>query len=143
MPAAALTPRVRIMVIRDGVRESKIEAGVFHLKGVRQALTAHDFPFVPSRLWLFVLLSSPRAGEFPGYVRVVNDQTDRVIFHGHLEPRPHFGIDSRLWAVRYPLRCKFPEQGSYTMQVWFFQEHGSDVLKGEMPFTVATESIEQ
>ena len=29
------------------------------------------------------------------------------------------------------------------MQVWFFQEHGSDVLKGEMPFTVATESIEQ
>jgi hypothetical protein len=40
MAAAALTPRVRIMAICDGVRESKTEAGVFHLKGVRQWMIA-------------------------------------------------------------------------------------------------------
>jgi hypothetical protein len=142
MSVAALTPRVRIMAICDGVRESKVEAGVFHLKGVRQAMTARGFPFVPSRLWLFVFLSSPRGGEFPGYVRVVNERTDRVVFHGHLEPRPRFGVDGGSWAIRYPIRCSFPEQGNYSVQVWFFQERGSDVLKGEMPFAVAAESIE-
>ena len=75
MAAVALMPRVRIMAICDGVRESKIEAGVFNLKGVRQGITADAFPFTPSRLWLFLLLSSPRPGVFPGYVRVVNEQT--------------------------------------------------------------------
>ena len=45
MAAASLTPRVRIMAICDGVRESKIEAGVYHLKGVRQSITADAFPF--------------------------------------------------------------------------------------------------
>ena len=117
MSTSALTPRVRIMTICDGVRESKAEAGVFHLKGVRQAMTAQSFPIVPSRLWLFVLLSSPRAGEFPGYVRVVDERTDRVVFHGHLEPRRRFGSDGGLWAIRYPIRCKFPEQGNYCVQV--------------------------
>ena len=142
MSATALTPRVRILAICDGVRESSTEAGVFHLKGVRQARIVPAFPFVPSRLWLFVLLSSPRAGDFLGYVRVVNERTDRVVFHGHLKPRPQFGTDGGLWAIRYPIRCKVPEQGNYNVQVWFFQEHGSDVLKGEMPFAVATESSE-
>ena len=142
MAAAALTPRVRIMAICDGVRESKTEAGVFHLKGVRQAMTAQAFPFVPWRLWLFVLLSSPRAGEFPGYVRVVNDRTDRVVFHGHLVPCPRFGSNGGLWPIRYPIRCRFPEEGNYSVQVWFFQAQGSDVLKGEMPFAVALEEIE-
>ena len=141
MAAAALTPRVRIMAICDGVRESKIEAGVYHLKGVRQAITAHAFPFAPIRLWLFVLLSNPRGGEFPGYVRVVSDSTDRVVFHGHLEPRPSFAADGGLWAIFYPVRAKFPQAGSYRVQVWFFQEQGSDVLKGEMPFVVAMEDF--
>jgi hypothetical protein len=60
MAAAALTPRVRMMAICERVRESKIEAGVFDLKGVRQAIMAHAFPFVPGRLWLF------RRGAFHG-----------------------------------------------------------------------------
>ena len=57
MAAAALTPRVRIMLICDRVRESKIEAGVFDLLGVRQGMTTDVFPFSPSRLWLFMHLS--------------------------------------------------------------------------------------
>jgi hypothetical protein len=106
MAAAVLTPRVRIMAICDGVRESKIEADVFHLKGVRQGLTADVLPFVPDRLWLFLLLSNPRAGEFPGYVVVVNERTEKTVFyeslaslHGIL-PCPRFveGID-RFGAV--------------------------------------------
>jgi hypothetical protein len=69
-------------------------------------------------------------------------RTDRIAFHGHLEPRPRFGIDGGLWAIRYPIRCKFPVQGTYSVQVWFFQEQRGDVLKGEAPFAVAAEGIE-
>lgn len=138
MAAAALTPRVRLMAICDGVRESKTEAGVFDLRGVRQAITTNAFPCVPQRLWLFLVLTSLRVGEFPGYVRVVHDRTDKAVFFGHLT-RPTFGPGGGLLASAARLRCSFPEPGSYTVQVWFFQMHGSDVLKGETPFTVETE----
>jgi hypothetical protein len=136
MAAAALLPRVRMMAICDGVRESKTEAGVFHLKGVRQGIAAQAFPFIPSRLWLFLLLSSPRPGTFPGYVRVVNDRTEKIIFYAHLEPRPTFEGDNDLLPAISRMKCSFPEEGRYTIEVWFFQEQGSDVLKGEMPFFV-------
>src|SRR5713226_2406186 len=108
MAAAALTPRVRIMAICDGVREGKTEAGVFHLKGVRQGLTADAFPFVPERLWLFLVLSSPRAGEFPGYLVVVNDRTEKIVFYSHFQPRPMFVDDGGLFAWCGPIRCRFP-----------------------------------
>ena len=65
MVAAALTTRVRLMAVCDGVRESKTEAGVYHLKGVRQGVSANTFPFVPVRLWLFLVLSSLRPGCIP------------------------------------------------------------------------------
>jgi len=136
MAAVALMPRVRMMAICDGVRESKIEPGVFHLKGVRQGITAEAFPFTPSRLWLFLLLSSPRPGVFPGYVRVLNDKTEKIIFYAHLEPPPTFEEDEPYWATRVPIRCSFPEEGRYTVEVWFFQKQGTDVLKGEHPFFV-------
>jgi hypothetical protein len=136
MAAAAITPRIRLMAICDGVRESRTEAGVFHLRGVRQEIVANRIPFDPSRLWLFLLLSSPRPGKFPGYVRVVNDRTDKAIFYGKMTPAPTFGREEKLQAKFMPIRCLFPEEGSYTVQLWFFQEQGSDVLKGEMPFCV-------
>jgi hypothetical protein len=139
MAAAALTPRVRMMAICDGVRESKFEAGVFHLKGVRQRIAADPFPFVPARLWLFLLFSNPRAGEFPCHVRVVHDRTERIVFYMHLEPRPTFGVDGGLFAWYGAIRCRFPEEGQTTVQVWFFQEQSIDVLKAEMPFYLATE----
>ncbi len=139
MAAAALTPRVRMMAICDGVRASKTEVDVFHLNGVRQGLIADAFPFIPERLWLFLVLSSPRAGEFPGYVVVVNDRTEKIVLYSHVEPKPNFVEGGGLFAWRGPIRCRFPEEGQYTVQVWFFQEQGSDVLKGEMPFYVARE----
>jgi hypothetical protein len=137
MAAAALTPRVRMMAICDGVRESKTEVDVFHLKGVRQEIMADAFPFVPRRLWLFFVLSSPRAGEFPGYLCVVNEQTDKVVLYGHIEPRPIFDADGRTLFRSAQIACSFPQEGWYTVQVWFFQQEGTDVLKGETPFYVA------
>jgi hypothetical protein len=138
MTAAVLTPRVRIMVVCDGVRESKTEIGVFDLKRVRQTIRNNEFPFIPSRLWLYLLLSSPRAGEHPGYV-VVNDSSDKKIFYGHLLPPPTFQANIEFRAYRVRLRCSFPEPGRYIIQVWFFQEQGSDVVKGEFPFDVLQE----
>lgn len=127
------------MAICDGVRASKIEADVFHLKGVRQSVTANAFPFVPARLWLFLVISSPRAGEFPGYLKIVNDRTDKAVLYGHIDPRPIFGVESGTLFRSAEITCVFPEEGWYTVQVWFFQEEGSDVLKGEMPFYIAFE----
>jgi len=127
------------MAICDRVRESRTEGGVFHLRGVRQQVVAKEFPFIPFRLWLFLVLSSPRPGTFPGYVRVIDDRTDKAIFFGKLTLVPTFGDDEKVQANYMPIRCSFPEEASYTVQVWFFQEHGPDVLKGEMPFSVIWE----
>jgi hypothetical protein len=135
MAAAVLTPRVRIMAVCDGVRESTTEAGVFHLKGVRQGLIANSFP-VGSRLWLFLVLSSPRAGEYPGYVRVINNSSEKTIFYGKLAPRPTFEANDEFLPALARIKCSFPEAGRYTIQVWFFQAQGNDVLKGELPFSI-------
>jgi hypothetical protein len=139
MAAAALTPRIRLMAICDRVRESRTEAGVYDLRGLRQEIAAKGFPFVPLQLWLFLLLSSPRPGIFSCYVRVVNERTDKAIFFRQLTPTPAFGINDKMLARRTRIRCSFPEKGRYTVQVWFFQEQGSDVLKGEMPCSVVSE----
>ncbi len=65
MAAAALTPRVRLATICDRARESLTEAGVYHLRGVRQMIVAQALPFAAYRLWLFLVLSSPRPGTVP------------------------------------------------------------------------------
>jgi hypothetical protein len=139
MSAAALMPRIRLMAICDGVRESKTEAGVYHLKGLRQRIIAPAFPFAPARLWLFLVFSSIRTGEFPGYVLVIDDRTDKTIFFGNLTPPPTFeaGVETVVNEMR--LKCSFSQPGRYTVQVWFFQEQGRDVLKGELTFTVSPE----
>jgi hypothetical protein len=139
MAAAALTPRVRLMPVCDRVRESNTEAGVYHLRGVRHRIGVPVFPFVAVRLWVFLVLSSHRPGTYPGYIRVIDDETDKAIFFAHLAPHPRFeGNDQTLAAVAR-LRCSFPQAGRYTIQIWFYQERGSDVLKGELPFSVAKE----
>jgi hypothetical protein len=141
MVAAALVPRVRIMAVCDRVRESKTEAGVFDLKGVRQEITANAFPFVPARLWLFLVLASHRPGAYPGYVRVIDEGTDKTIFYGKTAPTPAFKDDKDFLAGRLQLRCSFPSAGRYTVQVWFFQQHGSDVLKGELPLSLVMDGV--
>jgi hypothetical protein len=141
--AAALTPRVRLMVICDKIRASKTEADVFDLKGVRQSLTTNVVPFFPRDLWLFVLLSSPRYGRFPGYVCVVNENNDKTIYFAHFNPTPVFDAGRGVMPVRMRMRCSFPEAGKYTVQIWFFQETESDVLKGEFPFEIVVEDVVQ
>jgi len=139
MAAAVLTPRVRLMAICDGVRESKAEAGVYHLRGVRQRIMAQALPFVAFRLWFFLVLSSHRPGEYPGYIRVIDDETDKAIFYAKLAPNPLFEGNDQTLAAFARLRCSFPHAGRYTIQLWFYQDQGSDVLKGELPFSVANE----
>ena len=139
MAAAALAPRVRLATVCDRVRESLTEAGVYHLRGVRQRIAATAFPFVASRLWLFLVLSSPRPRTYPGYIRVIDAGTDRAIFFAHLAPHPRFEANEDVLAAAARLRCSFPHAGRYTVQVWFYQEQGSDVLKAELPFSVAEE----
>jgi hypothetical protein len=137
MSAAALTPRVRMMTVCDGVRESKIEAGVFHLKGVRQGITVPSLPHRPARLFLFVLLTNPRGGEFPCYFRIVNERTDKAISFDYIEPRPRFGPDGGRWTCYAQIQCTFVETGAYRVELCFFRESGSDTLKGEIPFIVS------
>lgn len=139
MPAAALTPRIRLMAVCDGVRESKKEDGVFHVKGLRQRIEAQVFPFAPASLWLLLVFSSPRSGVFPGYVLVVDDRTDKTIFYGKLAPSPNFGTNVEILSNIMQLKCSFPQPGRYMVQTWFFQKQGRDVLKGELPFFVFQE----
>jgi hypothetical protein len=40
-------------------------------------------------------------------------------------------------AMRPRLKCSFPEAGRYVVEVCFFQEQGSDVVKGELPLVLA------
>jgi hypothetical protein len=141
MAGVALTPRVRIMAVCDKVRESRSEPGVFDLRGVRQGIQAAAFPFVPRRLSLFLLLSSPRAGAYPGYLRVVNDRTDKAVFYSHLSPTPSFRDNVEFLALSPRIKCSFAEPDRYTVQVCFFQEHGSDVIKGELPFLLVQDGV--
>ena len=83
-------------------------------------------------------MSSARAGEFPCYARIVNERTGKAIFFNYVHPSPTFALDGGLFHGRARIRCAFPEAGIYTVQIWFFQEHGNDIIKGEMPFVVKT-----
>jgi hypothetical protein len=139
MAAAVLTPRVRLMMVCDGVRESRTEAGVYHIKGMRQGIMASAFPFAPSRLRLLLLFSCTRPGVFPRYVLVVDDQSDKAVFYGKLTPPPAFEADDETLVNVMRLKCSFARPSRYTMQLWFFQEQGPDVLKGEIPLTVSQE----
>jgi hypothetical protein len=123
------------MAVCDAVRESKIEPGVFDLKRVRQEIVADVFPFAPSRLWLFVVLSCPRPGAYPGAVMVESDSTERTIFYAKLLPVPTFDEGSDFLSLRVRLRCSFPAAGGYSVRIAFYQEQGIDVVKEKCPST--------
>ena len=85
MAAAALTPRVRIMAVCDGVQESKTESGVFHLRGVRQKLmTKSLFP--------------KGAGRVPPRLRQPWHTGTTCVCHGCLSRGPLCGTDSETVA---------------------------------------------
>jgi hypothetical protein len=112
MPAA-LTPRVRILVVCDGIRASRVEDAVFHVRGARGHVRTDSFP-LRRRLRLFLVLSSSRRGRFPGYVKVINDQTARAVFYGQIEPAPMFHEGSDFLPLDLPitllLMAQLPEE---------------------------------
>ena len=133
--SAALTPRVRTLVVCDGIRASKSQESVFHLRGARAHLIADEFPF-RRRLELFLILSSPRPGRFPSYLKVIEDQSDQAVFYGQVQPSPSFLDAGDLLVMGVPVQVRFPRAGRYTLQIWFFQETAADVLKMEQPLYV-------
>jgi hypothetical protein len=86
MAVAAVTPRVRAIVICDDVTASLTEEGVFTLEGVRQHLEAASFPW-RAVLSVFLLLSSPRKGNYAGKILIVNERNDRPIRYVKFWPR--------------------------------------------------------
>jgi len=133
MAVAAVTPRVRTIVICDDVVASSTEEGVFTLEGVRQHLTAASFPW-RAALSVFLLLSSPRKGKYPGKVLVVNERNDRTI--RYVKFVATFQEENELLPLAIALGdCVFPEAGPYSFQV-YFSARGDEALKGEQPFTV-------
>src|SRR5438067_778145 len=123
MAVAAVTPRVRTIVICDDVSPSLTETGVFTLEGVRLHLEASTFPY-RAALNLFLLLSSPRNGKPIRYVKFLAT----------------FDEDNELLPLYVEIgNCLFPEPGPYSFEVYFSARRGGDALKGEHPFTVLSQ----
>ncbi len=134
MAVAAVTPRVRTIVICDDAVASPIEAGVFTLEGVRQHLGAASFPCRVT-LSVFLLLSSARKGRYAGKVLIVNERNDRPIRYAKFDAT--FREDNELMPLNVPIEdCIFPEAGAYNFEVYFSARDGGEALKGEHPFTV-------
>jgi hypothetical protein len=70
---------------------------------------------------------------------VIDEMTDKAVFFAHLNPHPRFEAGTDILAVAARMRCSFLHAGRYTVQVWFNQEQGSDVLKAEVPLAVINE----
>jgi hypothetical protein len=134
MAVAAVTPRVRTIVICDDVSPSLTEIGVFTLEGVRLHLEAPAFPH-RAALSLFLLLSCPRNGTYSGKILVVNDQNDKPICY--VKFLAIFRENNELLPLYVEIgNCIFPEPGPYRFEVYFSARGGADALKGEHPFTV-------
>jgi hypothetical protein len=133
MAVAAVTPRVRTIVICDDVSASLTENGVFTLEGVRLQLEAASFPR-HAALRLFLLLSSPRKGRYSGKILVINERSDRPI--RYVKFLATFQEDNELLPLYVDVGdCVFPEAGSYNFEI-YFSARGGEALKGEHPFTV-------
>lgn len=134
MTVAALTPRVRTIVICDAVSASRTEERVFTLKGVRQYLVAESFP-LRAELRVYLLLSSPRKGRYPGRVLLVNERNERVIRYEKF--LAEFEEDNDLLPGYVNMsECVFPEAGQYRFEIHLTAQDGGEALKGEHSFTV-------
>ena len=134
MAVAAVTPRVRTIIICDDVSASLTETGVFTLEGVRLHLEASFFPH-RAALNLFLLLSCPRKGRYAGKILVVNERNDKPV--RYVKFVVTFQEDNELLPLHVEVgNCVFPEAGPYSFEVYFSARSGGDALKGEHPFTV-------
>jgi hypothetical protein len=119
MAVAAVTPRVRTVVICDDVAPSPTEHGVFTLEGVRQHLNAARFPW-RAALSLCLLLSSPRKDKYSGKVLIVNERNDRRIRYAKFLAT--FQEDNELLPLYVEVGdCVFPEAGHYNFEIYFFR----------------------
>ncbi len=133
MATAALTPRVRTLVICDDVAASLTEDRVFTLEGVRFEFVASHFPFRAS-VFVFLALSSSRKGIFPGEILLVNEQSEKVL--RYVKFVAEFSGDNQLMPCALDLGdCFFPNGGLYRLEV-YFSVQGANALKGEHPLTI-------
>jgi hypothetical protein len=134
MAVAAVTPRVRTIVICDDISASITENGVFTLEGVRLHLEAASFP-CPAALSVFLLLSSPRKGRYSGKILVVHERSDKPI--RYVKFLATFQEDNELLPLYVVVGdCVFPEPGPYRFEIYFAARDGGEALKGEHPFAV-------
>jgi hypothetical protein len=137
MVAAALTPRVRILVVCDAVTPSDTEEDVYTLEGVRQRIHSKAFP-CKRDLSVFLLVSCPRRGRYQGSVRLVNNQTTRVVRWAAFSIT--FQHDNEMLSFWVDVaNSRFPEPGEHSMEVWFTARSGASAQKGELPFHVIEE----
>jgi hypothetical protein len=137
MAIVSVLPRVRTVVLCDEVLPNPIEEGVFTLEGVHQRLLARSFPWQAS-LSVFLLLSSPRTGDYSGKILVVNQRTEKVVRLARF--RASFDEDNQLLPLYVEVSaCVFPEAGWYNFEVCFSAREEGEGLKGEHPFTVLAE----
>jgi hypothetical protein len=131
---AAVTPRVRNIVICDDVTASLTEEGVFTLESVRQRLTASSFP-CRADLNLFLVVSSPRKGRYAGKVLVINERDGTCVRYVKFDAT--FYEDNEVLSLHVETgACMFPEAGHYNFDVYFSARGSGDALKGEHLFTV-------
>ena len=134
MAVAAVTPRVRTIVICDDVTASQTEEEVFTLEGVRLDLKAESLP-CRARLSLFLVLSSARKGRYPGKVLLVNMENDKPI--RYVKFVASFEQDNDLLPLHVEMGdCSFPGAGPYNFEVYLSAQGGGEALKGEHPFNV-------
>jgi hypothetical protein len=136
MAVAAITPRVRTIVVFDEVSASSTEQGVFTLEGVRLHFYAESFPH-RTPLKLYLLLSSARKGTYAGRVLIVNERNERTI--RYVKFAPTFEQENELLVFILDLLvCEFPEAGQYRIEIHFSARSAGETLKGEHTFSVLT-----
>lgn len=133
MAGAALTPRVRMIAICDDITVSLTEDRVFTLEGIRFEKFVSSLPCRVS-LYVFLVLSSPRKGTFPGKILLVNEGTEKLLRYVKFEAE--FDEDNQLMPYGIDIGdCVFPTGGLYRFEV-YFSARGSETLKGDHLFTI-------
>jgi hypothetical protein len=137
MAVAALTPRVRSIIICDDIFTSATAEDVFTLEGVRLHIGATSLP-LRAEINLFMIASSVRKGNYAGKILVVNQQTDKltryVKFFATFD-----GTNELVPLAVFLGGCSFPAAGQYRFEIYFAAPGGHEALKGELPFYVLSD----